>query len=80
MYAIVLVSAVSLLALVIDLTTLASIISFGALVAFSAVNLSVIKHYFIDLRERSGASLLRHLILLESVSSSPSGCGPVCRG
>jgi amino acid transporter len=62
-YAIGLVSVVSLLAIVIDLTTLASIISFGALVAFSAVNLSVIKHYFIDLKERSGASLLRHLIL-----------------
>jgi amino acid transporter len=62
-YAIALVSVVSLLAIVIDLTTLASIISFGALVAFSAVNLSVIKHYFIDLRERSGVALLRHLIL-----------------
>lgn len=62
-YAILLVSAVSLLAVVIDLATLASIISFGALVAFSAVNLSVIKHYFIDLRERSGIALLRHLIL-----------------
>jgi len=62
-YAILLVSAISLLAVVIDLATLASIISFGALVAFSAVNLSVIKHYFIDLRERSGASLLRHLVL-----------------
>ena len=62
-YAILLVSAVALLALVIDLETMASLISFGALVAFSAVNLSVIKHYFIDLRERSGVALLRHLIL-----------------
>ena len=62
-YAILLVSVVSLLAIIIDLTTLASIISFGALVAFSAVNLAVIKHYFIDLRERSGVDLLRHLIL-----------------
>jgi len=62
-YAILLVSVVSLLAIVIDLTTLASIISFGALVAFSAVNLSVIKHYFIDLKERSGLGLLRHLVL-----------------
>ena len=60
MYAIVLVSLVSLLALVIDLTTLASIISFGALVAFSAVNLSVIKHFFIDLGERS---VLSNLVL-----------------
>jgi len=62
-WAILVVSAVSLLALVIDLTTLASLISFGALVAFSVVNLTVIKHYFIDLRERSGAALLRYLIL-----------------
>lgn len=62
-YAILLVSLVSLLALVIDLATLASIISFGALVAFSVVNLSVIKHYFIDLGDRRGASLVRHLIL-----------------
>lgn len=62
-YAILLVSLVSLLALVIDLGTLASIISFGALVAFSAVNLSVIKHYIVDERERGAASVLRHLVL-----------------
>jgi amino acid transporter len=52
-WAILVVSVVSLLAEVITLTTLASLISFGALVAFSVVNLSVIKHYFIDQRERS---------------------------
>ena len=62
-WAILVVSVVSLLAVVIDLATLASLISFGALVAFSVVNLSVIKHYYIDLRERSGAELLRNLIL-----------------
>ena len=62
-WAILVVSVVSLLAVVIDLATLASLISFGALVAFSVVNLSVIKHYFIDLRERSGAALLRYLVL-----------------
>ena len=62
-WAILVVSVVSLLAVVIDLATLASLISFGALVAFSVVNLSVIKHYYIDLRERSGAALLRYLIL-----------------
>ncbi|MFM8598965.1 MAG: APC family permease [Mycobacterium sp.] len=59
-YAIVLVSAVSLLAIVIDLATLASIVSFGALVAFTAVNASVVKHYFIDLRQRS---VLSNLVL-----------------
>lgn len=48
MFAILLVSAFSLLALVIDLATLASLISFGALVAFSAVNLAVVKTHLVD--------------------------------
>jgi putrescine importer len=62
-YVILVVSAISLLAVVIDLATLASLISFGALVAFSAVNLAVIKHYFIDLQERQGSQLLAGLII-----------------
>lgn len=62
-YSIVLVSLVSLLALVIDLGTLASIISFGALAAFSAVNMSVIKHYFVDEGQRGGAAMVRYLVL-----------------
>ncbi|WP_210687455.1 APC family permease [Mycolicibacterium sp. GESEQ-9] len=62
-YAILAVSAVSLLATVISLTTLASVISFGALVAFSVVNLSVIKHYFADRRERDGVRLISNLLL-----------------
>ena len=53
MFAILVVSAISLLALWIDLADLASLVSFGALVAFSAVNLSVIKHYFFDQNERN---------------------------
>ena len=52
-YAIITVSVISLLALVIDLAILASVVSFGALVAFSVVNLSVIKHYFVDQRQRN---------------------------
>ena len=51
---------ISLLAVVIDLATLASIVSFGALVAFSAVNLTVIKHYFIDEGEKN---VLNNLVL-----------------
>ena len=43
-----LVSAVSLLAAFITLETLASLISFGALVAFSAVNLAVIRTQLFD--------------------------------
>ena len=58
MYAILVVSVISLLAIVIDLAILASVISFGALVAFSAVNLSVIKHYFLDPGERAGGQVV----------------------
>jgi putrescine importer len=61
--AILVVSAISLLAVAIDLGTLASLISFGALVAFTAVNLAVIKHYWIDVRDRTGAAAVRYLLL-----------------
>jgi amino acid transporter len=61
--AIIVVSIVSLLALVIDLGLLAEMISFGALVAFSAVNLSVIKHYFMGEHLRQGGHLWNYLIM-----------------
>ncbi|MEU0494789.1 APC family permease [Mycobacterium sp. NPDC006124] len=47
-FAILVVSVISLAAIWISLDFLASIVSFGALIAFSAVNLTVIKHYFVD--------------------------------
>lgn len=58
-----LVSVVSLLATFISLDLIASVISFGALIAFSAVNLSVIKHYAIDAGRRSGFDLVRYLLM-----------------
>jgi putrescine importer len=58
--AILVVSVISLAAIWIDLTLLASVVSFGALVAFSAVNLTVIKHYFIDKGEKN---VLNNLVL-----------------
>jgi amino acid transporter len=57
------VSAVSLIAIVIDLNTLASMISFGALVAFSAVNLSAFKHYYIGKHQRSGLVVISSAVL-----------------
>ncbi|MEX1078352.1 MAG: amino acid permease [Homoserinimonas sp.] len=57
------VSVISLIALVIDLGLLAEMISFGALIAFSAVNLSVVKHYFVAEKLRQGADLVHHLIV-----------------
>lgn len=62
-FAIVFVSVLSFGVVFVDLGTIASMISFGALVAFSAVNLSVMKHYWFDRRERSRSTVLRNLLL-----------------
>ena len=51
-------SLLSLIALVISLDTVANMISFGALFAFSAVNLAVVKHYLIDHKLRGGRNYL----------------------
>ncbi|WP_309081513.1 amino acid permease [Zhihengliuella sp.] len=61
--AILCVSAVSCAAVFISLGLLAEMISFGALIAFSAVNLSVIKHYVVDEGRRSGRDLAAYLVL-----------------
>ena len=63
MLPILLTSAVSLLALVLDLTTVSSLISFGALVAFSMVNACVIKHFFIDKKNRGLKGALNNIAL-----------------
>jgi len=60
---ILLTSAVSFLAFVLDLLTISSLISFGALVAFSVVNLAVIKHYFIDEKARGARGIIHNLVL-----------------
>lgn len=62
-YATLLVSAVSMTFLVVDLTTAASVVSFGALAAFSMVNLSVVKSFFLDARDRGPRGVLLYLVL-----------------
>jgi putrescine importer len=62
-YAILVVSVISLYAVWADLTQLTSVVNFGALVAFSAVNLTVIKHYFIDAGDRGGGGFVNNLVL-----------------
>ncbi|GAA2883403.1 APC family permease [Streptosporangium fragile] len=57
------VAAVSLLALVLDLGTAASLISFGALFAFSLVNLTVVKHFVLDRGRRSPRDLLLYAVV-----------------
>lgn len=63
MLPILLTSAVSLLAFVLDLLTISSLISFGALVAFSVVNLAVIKHYYFDQKARGSRGVIHNLVL-----------------
>jgi putrescine importer len=52
-----------LTALFISLATVSSMISFGALAAFSFVNLSVIKTYYIDGGNRSAPDTVRYVVL-----------------
>ncbi|MFB3168558.1 APC family permease [Neobacillus sp. 179-C4.2 HS] len=62
-YNIFLVSIFALSALFVDLVTASSFINFGALVAFTFVNFSVISHYFIREKQRNGINTLKYLIL-----------------
>lgn len=63
-YCILLIGLISLTAIFIQLDTAVSLISFGALVAFSAVNLSVIIHFAIIKKETTGIKKIFHNILL----------------
>ncbi|MBV1780078.1 APC family permease [Paeniglutamicibacter sp. ABSL32-1] len=60
-YSTLVVGAIGLFALVIDLTLASSLISFGALSAFTLVNIAVIKHYYLDQKCRSGLDTARYL-------------------
>lgn len=63
-YAIVVVGAVSLLAITPSLELVASMINFGALVAFSFVNLTVIAHFVVRRRQvRTSQEVVRNLVL-----------------
>ncbi|WP_436326123.1 APC family permease [Brevibacterium sp. FAM 27836] len=57
------VGVVSLFALAIDLGFLSEMISFGALIAFSAVNLAVIKHFIIDGKRRGAHAVMSFIVL-----------------
>ncbi|ATY86064.1 Putrescine importer PuuP [Kyrpidia spormannii] len=63
MFNLLLVTLFSLTALVLDLVTAVSFINFGALVAFTFVNLSVIAHYFVREKKRTLKDIPSYLIL-----------------
>ncbi|MEB3370907.1 APC family permease [Saccharopolyspora mangrovi] len=56
------VGVVSLLACVMSLDQAAALVSFGALIAFTFVNLCVIKHYAIGRGRHRGADFLRYVL------------------
>ncbi|WP_312178460.1 APC family permease [Arthrobacter sp.] len=62
-FAILTVSVIGMGSLFVTLQLISETVSFGALVAFSAVNLAVIKHYYFDEARRSTADTLRFLLL-----------------
>jgi amino acid transporter len=57
------IAAVSMLALIMSLTLTSSLISFGALVAFTVTNMAVIKCYLIDQRSRGAKSIFNYGLL-----------------
>ncbi|KKE78221.1 APC family permease [Oceanobacillus caeni] len=57
------VSVFTLSALFVDLVQASSLINFGALVAFTFVNLSVVVHYYIKGKRRTGMDTVKYLIL-----------------
>lgn len=60
--AIIVVAVIGCVSLVIDLLSIASIINFGALLAFTMVNLCVIKHYYIENNMRKGKHIWKYLV------------------
>lgn len=59
----IIVGVLGLSALFVSLEKASSMISFGALAAFTFVNLAVIKHYAIDKNKRSPKDLLRYVLV-----------------
>lgn len=57
------IGIIGLLALNLDITTSTSFINFGAFLAFTFVNISVIAHYYVKGNQRSGRDLVFYLIL-----------------
>ncbi|CAG7618781.1 APC family permease [Leucobacter soli] len=61
-WSLLIVGAVSLLAIVLSLDFVSSVISFGALVAFTIVNIAVIKTYAID-RKGGAVKVVSHIVV-----------------
>lgn len=63
LYSTIVVSLLALTALIFDLETVSSFISFGALAAFTFVHISVFAHYYLRNKQRSGKDTLMYLVI-----------------
>lgn len=61
-YSILIMGVISLSAIFVSLSTAASLLNFGALLGFTMVNLSVIAHYFVKGKKRTGMDIVRYLL------------------
>ncbi|MGO3152738.1 MAG: APC family permease [Galactobacter sp.] len=61
--AILVIAVVSLLAIWLDINVVVEVVSFGALAAFSMVNLAVIKFFLIDEKRRGLAAIVKYAVL-----------------
>ena len=64
LYSVLVIGAISMSAMLLDLATVVSLISFGALIAFTAVNFSVFMHFYVKQRQRHGwKNIFKNLVL-----------------
>lgn len=59
----IMVGVIGLLAIAMDITTSTSFINFGAFITFTFVNITVIAHYFIREKKRTGKDFISYLII-----------------
>ena len=57
------IAAIATMAIFLDILTATALINFGALLAFTCVNIAVISHFYIRTKQRAGKGVLLYLLL-----------------
>jgi putrescine importer len=68
LYSVLVIGVISMTAMFMDLSTVVSLISFGALIAFTAVNFSVFMYFYVQQKQRSGMHNLAFNVCLPLLS------------
>lgn len=74
LYAVLMIGLISLAAIVLDLATVVSMISFGALIAFTAVNFSVFMKFYVRDGQRKGLKNIALNLILPMISVATIIC------